>query len=130
MKRPIVGILTATALAVGAAATLAPTASAAVTPTCSATTLCTWKDGGYSGASYSFPANKYVTIQKNDLKFTDGSLINDNISSVYNNSPMRATLYTNSNYQGLSWSLPPYTGIYSLAGVYNDSFTSIYMTVA
>ncbi|WP_221355801.1 peptidase inhibitor family I36 protein [Streptomyces beigongshangae] len=78
--------------------TLAPSASAA--ERCPEQSVCVYRDAGFTGPMYSFPANNYVTLNKVEYKFGDGTPVNDNISSVINNTTFTFAFYTDQNYGG------------------------------
>ncbi|WUI52326.1 peptidase inhibitor family I36 protein [Streptomyces sp. NBC_00414] len=80
------------------ALTFAPSASAAVH--CPEQAVCVYRDANFAGSMYSFPANNYVTLSKTEHKFSDGTPVNDNISSVVNNTTFTFAFYTDHSYGG------------------------------
>ncbi|GAA2592198.1 hypothetical protein GCM10010435_83630 [Winogradskya consettensis] len=115
-------VIAAAVAAVGVIAGMFAVPVAASAATCTAGKFCVWMDNDYLGPTKAI-ANTQVPSFDSTWKFSDGSFINDNISSFYNNTGHDIVVCADVNYKGAKGVIRAGMS-YASIGEFNDTITS------
>jgi len=103
----------------------APPANAAL-PSCPSGFLCVYVDINGQGSRYTWLGGDMQWNFNDGTKFPSGTKLNDNISSIYNNSGYNAKFCTDANLKGHCLAYPAYS--YASHVTYSDQYSS-YTTI-
>jgi hypothetical protein len=125
VKRWFLGIGVVALGVTAASAASAHAAGAKPAFTCAGGAVCVFKDAGLAGGNYVwFQGDADSNFNAaSPIKFSDGVKVNDNISSILNNSGRTAVFCTDAGYRGHCVSYPAQTVTPQVQ--YNDAYSSM-----